>query len=246
MFLLLRHKWATLGVSAGLVAVAGGAAVPDPGQYAPCQGGPAIGYLAYGNAQSTAAIANAPEAAAGPGQASGAPAYGGATVLIGGAKPVLAVPLSGDEATGTVNGLPAAVPAVRAGVPPTLTPPSVPGAGALEPVVVPSPDASLRSCDYDLSDNPGLQGLKSGAVSALQEADDITAAQAADTSEDTFMVAQDPLDQSDAVVVVRVPSGPSVPFPGGFPGTGYLPTVAYAAVLSRSGGAVAGVGEVPW
>ena len=74
----------------------------------------------------------------------------------------------------------------------------------------------------------------------------ITSTQEIDTSRDTLMVADDPLSATDAIVIVKIPVGNSIPFPGGLPGTGFVANDAYAVVLSQATGAVAGLGSVPW
>ena len=66
-------------------------------------------------------------------------------------------------------------------------------------------------------DHANDQGLAADALSGLRTAGYISASQATNTSSDNFLVAADPLDTSDVVVVVNVPTGTSVPLPGGLP-----------------------------
>lgn len=232
-----RQATRTLGlVSATHPSEARSLGLVSVGQSGGCQPGSAIGYLANGTSRAEAAV--------------GEGGYAGTTTMsIAGGATVLALPLSSDW-TGSQGGSatppsPLVANGATVSVPASPSPPAIPGVLAMQPVVAPSPVAALRSCDPSLADNANDQGLAADALSGLRTAGYISASQATNTSSDNFLVAADPLDTSDVVVVVNVPTGTSVPFPGGLPGTGYVPTVAYGAILSQAG-QVVGVGKVPW
>jgi hypothetical protein len=113
-------------------------------------------------------------------------------------------------------------------------------------VVYPSSNPSLLSCSYQLADNTTDLALAHNGISDLAAAGLLTSAQAADTSDDSLMVTQDPLDGSDAIVIVNVPGTTETPFAGGG-GGGFEKTSAVAAIIPMSGSPEAvALGRVPW
>jgi hypothetical protein len=202
---------------------------PDLGPIGPpvvtCQAGLPIGYLGQGTLQAAEAVSVG--------------AYGRDTVLSTGPSSLIAEPLFANENfTGTL-------PASPESSQPMVPPAPIPGV-TVQPVVVPSVSPLLRSCDYSLSDNAFDKRLASTAMIALAAGGHITTTQEIDTNRDTFMVADDPLSATEAIVIVDIPVGNSTPFPGGLPGTGFVANDAYAVVLSQATGTVTGLGPVPW
>jgi hypothetical protein len=114
------------------------------------------------------------------------------------------------------------------------------------PVVYPSADPTLLSCEYQLTGNSTDQQLAQSGIADLFAAGLLSASQVANTSSDSLMVTGDPLDPGDAIVIVNVPGTTETQFAGGG-GGGYENTVAYAAILPMTDASDAvGLGAVPW